>query len=1436
MMTIEQNESGLTAGQYTNITSQTERQIFKIEAHRWNLDFSSFALPYAPANGSTKYFDAISCNSQLVHFTEGVVHVFDQDGNNHASYTILDSYVDTVPPTLVEDSNSAYLYLAISAGTIRRYAFTVSLATISLAGTSDIVTGATQIVHTAATSSTRVHYIDFNDTSNLSNLQVAEWNGASWDITVSDIHWMYPVQSMDSIAVPQNNGADSIVILSQIPSNITLRVVNDKVIKSLELNAGIVSFIYKNNSWSDHFMVESVSNIRAWRFRRTVKAEVINGKIFAMVYGVDGEESYYSPLYRYYTSKDGRNWSLGIGLDITVTAGSHGAKMVFLGDYIYVFQSHQAWRSLSTLQTGSTPSSLMEDISNYVIGANITHDRAMQIDLELGNADGHFDNHPIINENNIVNIIPYVGYYVNGEALLMRVGVLEIDAIRRDTEPGKTSIKMVGRDRYSWLTDRTQSEEPHYQDGQMLGGDEYLDYTNTYYGGMRHTAPQKGVWQTQNDELVLNSNNEEGISFQTFSAYIWNGSYKTKFRLSTSSSLEYAGIVFRAIDKDNQWMAVYRQGTDTLQLIEKVNEEETVKASVGSMGWNDLNSHWLWVYFRYGRIRVYGSNDGVTWTEKISYLQYGQHDIGSSGPILLDRGYVGQVGYGYSPKDKWTLPEFSIPELQWTPFDFDTDFFDFSFTNVINPINSTSPEYTPETTYSFDIAITWNDLGEGAFTLSITVDSPVWKLVAPPNGDVLSMCFDYSSPYFVDGEGAIRAFVLTWEQTYSYSQTYWVYLVDDLQAETLTYTLMNTHPISGFDVDPIDFAVIVQSETDTDKIGYIIKRRIDPIIHYTTNYWNTSYSEVVNYEDIDARKTYAWFNSYDQFVTLVTYYNAIDDNGSKVLVYNTQNDTSVVKTTNAPNTYDMAHIAKFSNVKMYRYNDELTYPQTIFPPDHLPTVQNDPFYFSWIFSVIIDGIADSDDAKVNFYSGTLNVNTENQADISVTNKIEFYDPATIYSDLSFQPQAPIAPSDFDGDLETTVLFEYGDGTDETFTATYSYNPGTGAFTKLTGDTVPINTEYTNVKRIVCTTSWTNITYTGTIGTIACVPAQVSYESPQFWKDYVAIVGDYSDSSDDLASNYHIVKNIVDPDDVLYYNVRSIWSSRNDREIVSALCYTPQDSFINQYVAQSFDKGLSWKTTPVALSNPDPTVYGERTLLADWSANDYIAITQRTTAGSCDAIPGIEDVSSYVTSVTHNRSPVGATFCDITNYHDLYTKHIGYGYRVGGDTNAYYSSEIIMNLDDTYFIDWVQFAWLFEHDGFSGNNRKWYIELLHNGVQTKYQTDTALWTDSLGSNWQEVTTQDYSGDPSGGYFADQIRFKIDYTSKYRGGWIKIAKFYGYPTDSSGDYDNVYVSPKGKTYMLGAEVLDTIEDDQTVDKSGNLPSIWTNNWNANGMETT
>jgi hypothetical protein len=656
---ITREESGLSLADYELLQTAGESPNYRLEMHQWSFRFAADYSRTDPTEERGNDFDAAVVDGHIVWVTHpGLLAVWDG-----VAWT--ESTIPDYPSNAL-----GKLSLAVSGTTLYLYVMTpasIELVTTADAGSTwsawetvrSFTTPAnTDTLNLAAAAAGRVFWTIQHAASGATELHYSlAQGGNALNAGDTDLKFVTAPRGMSAVELP--DGADLLVMSIDTPGDTSARVIDGKAIKYIMRAGGMIAFRAENGTISDHIAVDVLERMANWRFRECPRLTRVGDKVFLLSATGDGSRAYSFARYRYYTTVDGLHWSMGFILPGITCNGSSGLKLLALEDNVHVMNRRSTWVSPSVLLNDH--STISYDISDRLLAYEAEQSEMHQCALTLSNEDEFFDAAEFKDAQNTWAILVYWGYDQMTE--LLPVSILEVDLFDYsetiDGEGYHRAVRVVARDHLAWMTDLVQSEQPHYWQAQLVGADNYTDRTTSGYGGMQHTAVQGGMFRTQEDTLLLTSNNEEGVAFSTFKAD-WNGQIEHGFRLSQPGNNEYAGVCFRGRDKDNLWYAAYFQASDTIKLIQRKGGGESVFAESGALGWTAavLSTYrFIRARFRYAVIDVDVSTDSVTWTHLFNVVMPGSKVIaGENAPIIdrpLERGFCGVIGKGYSTLDDW---------------------------------------------------------------------------------------------------------------------------------------------------------------------------------------------------------------------------------------------------------------------------------------------------------------------------------------------------------------------------------------------------------------------------------------------------------------------------------------------------------------------------------------------------------------------------------------------------------------------------------------------------------------------------------------------------------------------------------------------------------------------------------------------------------------
>lgn len=653
---ITLSESGLTQEQYNKFQSRQFGPDYKVELHRYDFDFE-FDYQNSKDWQGSDYATASNATHLIRVHGDGAYEIH---GSSWSSGAHTFPAGTPLSVSLKESSGTWYWYMAGTFG-VYRCSSTDNGATWS--SWSMLQSSSTLLVSGV---DTRYWTVTTNSQGN----GIVKWYTTDNPSGDTDLVFSSIPRSIDSLAW---DGKVVMVVAMDIPGRTTMTMQGNTPVRHVVRSGGILGFIASNKNVSEEIEIDLVDQYTSFRYRESVRLSYLADKLIVTCAASDGHAEHSFRSYRYYTTKDGKHWSAGKVLHNFSSSLSRPVTFEVKGDSAYLLDRKKVWISPATYITGN--STVVYDITDRVLALQSQQQDMRQSGLVISNEDDFLDTIKTLDAT--WTVVTSIGYESVG---LIQYAVEEIDSWSEEVViNGPEHIraaKATCRDRTAWMTDDVTAEEPKYWQAQLAGADVYEDTTGSGYGGMAHTATQSSSWRTVDNTLLLTANNEEGVAFSTFDSAIWNGGVEYGFRLSLANNREYAGVCFRAIDKDNLWAAWYDQASDRILLIRRMSGSDSIVASSSALGWGSVvltGYRFIRAIFKYARVYIETSVDGMTWDRVISYTTPGNQIIaGESMPInnrIIERGFVGCIGKGYSTLDYWEVPGWTstIEFIDWTP-------------------------------------------------------------------------------------------------------------------------------------------------------------------------------------------------------------------------------------------------------------------------------------------------------------------------------------------------------------------------------------------------------------------------------------------------------------------------------------------------------------------------------------------------------------------------------------------------------------------------------------------------------------------------------------------------------------------------------------------------------------------------------------------------
>lgn len=672
---ITRDETTLSEADYNRLKENKGFFAKRVTLYRRNLQFSSHDTTAFTAG---YLFDAAQYNGKVWRvYIDGTdlkaAYLASEDLGNQTwqVVTTIDTGVDRIRPSIGHPLNVYYikgdaLMVATTEdnGTTWDLAERVDLTALTEWSDFDAVT------HIAADGYDRC-FVAFSLGSNTTTTFYTcyEWQPGGvgvdpvWSSVASGIYWPHLITGMDAEslgAAGDSTRRSVIAITSDLPVEMAVKLQGTEAKKVPLRRNGIVTFLYRGLMWSDHFTVERFDDASTALYRQYPFLTRLNDPdssdpyVVLSAYGSDGRPGYGQQSLHYHFSKNGKHWTQ---MEMAVVADANaGGVIVPNSKYTYLVTQNQCHRSYTTELTGIPASNITEDITHRIEAYETSQANGRSSSLKIRNDDGWYDT-SLLAAGGIFSLVTELGIYIGSTRTLQKIAHEIIDTWRLVEEiPGKV-VAVQARDLVARLGTDPKSVHARLTDNQVIGADKYVDTTDTGYGGLAHTAAMLGSWSTDDQKLQLKSHFQRGMAQMTFAPSVWNGSTVCTFQITEESEGQYAGIFFRAIDKDNAYAAVYQHSSDEIKLWELRSGTPTLlKSSLSALNWDDYDVHHMRVTYRYSLVRVDISTDGKSWTKHFEYMLPGKTNSFIGGQeVMYEEGATGLVGFGFSSHDDWNI-------------------------------------------------------------------------------------------------------------------------------------------------------------------------------------------------------------------------------------------------------------------------------------------------------------------------------------------------------------------------------------------------------------------------------------------------------------------------------------------------------------------------------------------------------------------------------------------------------------------------------------------------------------------------------------------------------------------------------------------------------------------------------------------------------------
>ena len=668
MLLITQSESGLTAGDYAELKAAQDGATYRMTLQRINFDWSLLN-----GSDSTLVFDACASTNRLIRATlDGTtITVEYSTGGAWATLTTIAGLTGSIQPALYASGSDVRVFY-YDAGTIYYKASADEGDTWGAAAPVDTLANVEWL---APTSLAKLHVVTYDGYN--SRLHYYS-HSAVW--VQADSDWYYPGQ-LNGFDAETIDDVDVLVFAALGPVRYTM------------CRQGVWAVRQIGEAWGDPTEIDVLDEYESGSEQRTrPRCSYVGSLLFGSYLATDAGTTRAA----FTRSATGRFWEHRQPMG----ALDYEGVLLTLGDYTYYVGASEVYRSASTVIVGN--STVETDVTSRVGSYAASRQRAHQSAITLHNDDAGLD----LTGTERWQIKEELGYFAaDGDPLLAQVALTEIDTVSHKRSLPTNVIALSARDRMAWLMDRTEADHYEEFESQLRHYDDFHNAVNNadqktiLNSGMRHTATMAGYWSTEDHQLLLRSNNKTGLALCTRDKFIGHTVVQQAIKVPTTGNDEWAGVVFRALDEDNHWLAYYDQATDKVKLRQKIaGDYQTAVAESSTLSWSVATWYWIRVEARLSSFTVYTSTDGRTWTSRIAYVDVTM----TAARAAFQEGYVGHAGYGYSDEDyePYEPPPYVPPPPLGDTFGIGPQFFigtvagGVAWAPTADVINSPAPTWT----------------------------------------------------------------------------------------------------------------------------------------------------------------------------------------------------------------------------------------------------------------------------------------------------------------------------------------------------------------------------------------------------------------------------------------------------------------------------------------------------------------------------------------------------------------------------------------------------------------------------------------------------------------------------------------------------------------------------------------------------------------------
>jgi hypothetical protein len=525
--------------------------------------------------------------------------------------------------------------------------------------------------------------------------------------------------SVDSTGAPQKNGVATGGIISWVitpPFRGVIGVTSNPDDPGSTEPPPDATTISITNKWPNHEEIDVLNPFTQYQSR--IFGRISTGNTFynnaneyvdemiVTTYGSEGDWNAYQSTVYYqvlisYRSRDGVHWTQGERITAPfgqpINVASKGFVMIHTGQHLYLINKTSTTVSRASFPYSPSHPATKTEISLYINSYQSDFSQLRQTSMSIEDPDGLILK-SIQTEPNINGLAGQVGlnaydllcYLGNGKNIKQLISWETVDVIQPTQQSfgtdRKNQLQITSRGLLADVLDRKANVDSVLHDSPVIRTDNYAPLNGAANSGLGHTATQSGTLGTSPwDGLKVLGNNELTVGFSTFKDSVENFSanivIKAPYLIGHWAGTPYAssfistgpvtilngyraGIVFRAIDKDNFWLYYYDFYAAQLKLGQMVAGVFTDYAVIYSVSLASLevapnylfrlgvDAYYSMFTLKYWSPAYIESPVAPTWSSP--YVAHGVPHSGASNDVFMS-GYVGPGGKYYSDEDTTAL-------------------------------------------------------------------------------------------------------------------------------------------------------------------------------------------------------------------------------------------------------------------------------------------------------------------------------------------------------------------------------------------------------------------------------------------------------------------------------------------------------------------------------------------------------------------------------------------------------------------------------------------------------------------------------------------------------------------------------------------------------------------------------------------------------------